>query len=258
MRIRRRLFLGVLATLPLFHACGGGGERKDVLYVYAAASMQNALEELNDLYRREHGVKIVLNGGSSGTLSMQIEQGGRCDVFLSAGEQEMDRLDELGLVDRETRFNLLSNQLVLIVPAGEDGVRTPADLKGEAVQHLSIAHPESVPAGRYAKEWLEHAGLWAAVQPKLLPGTDVRAALSQVEFGGAEAGIVYRTDAAVSSKVEIAYAVPLQEGPEILYPAAALTDRPRRQQSLDYLAFLRSKEARAVFERFGFLIPEAS
>jgi molybdate transport system substrate-binding protein len=257
MRIPRRVFLCALAAWPLVQACGPG-ERRDVLYVYAAASMQNALAELNEVYQREHGIKIVLNAESSGTLAMQIEQGGRCDVFLSAGEKEMDRLDGLGLVDRATRTDLLSNQLVIIVPAGESAVKGPADLKSEGIRHLSLANPDSVPAGRYAKQWLESSGLWAAVDPKVLPGTDVRAALSQVEYGGAEAGIVYRTDAAISTKVEVAYAIPVEEGPKILYPAAALLDRPRRQQSIDYLDFLRSAEARAVFERFGFLIPDAS
>jgi molybdate transport system substrate-binding protein len=185
---------------------------------------------------------------------VQIEQEGRCDVFLSAGDKEMDRIDALGLVDKESRKNLVSNQLVIVVPAGETGVKEPADLAKDVVRKLSIAHPESVPAGRYAKSWLESAGLWDSVKDKVLPGTDVRAALSQVEFGGAEAGIVYKTDAAISKKVAVAYAVPLDKGPKITYPAAAIKDRPRRDQSLAYLAFLRSEQARAVFQRFGFLV----
>jgi molybdate transport system substrate-binding protein len=252
---RRSFFLGTLGlVLASLQACGPG-DRKDVIYVYAASSLQDAIKGVNQEFQRETGIKVILNTGSSGKLSMQIEAGGRCDVFLSAGEQEMDRLAALDLVRVETRKTLLSNQLVVIVAKGEGvQVSAPADLAGDAITRLSIANPESVPAGRYAKAWLESAGLWDRVSARILPGIDVRAALSQVEFGAAEAGIVYRTDAAISDKVEIAYAVPLEEGPKVTYPAAAMVDRPRSEQSQRYLDFLRGAAAREIFTKNGFLV----
>jgi molybdate transport system substrate-binding protein len=167
----------------------------------------------------------------------------------------MDRLAKLDLVRSETRRTLLSNQLVVIVLKGEHvAVHAPDDLASDAVKHLSIANADSVPAGRYAKEWLEKIGLWERVSGKILPGTSVRAALSQVEFGGAEAGIVYRTDAAMSADVDIAYAVPIEEGPKITYPAAAMVNRPRVEQSQSYLEFLRGAVAQEIFVRNGFLV----
>jgi molybdate transport system substrate-binding protein len=272
MKIPRRLLLGFLSLLPLvtLQSCGSDSEPASAsapestpkaapgeLNVYAAASLKDAIAELNAVFERDHDAKIVLNAGSSGTLSVQIEQGGECDVFFSAGDKEMDRLDGLGLVDKPTRRTLLSNQLVIVVPKGEEAVKTPEDLKGDAVTHLSLANVDSVPAGRYAKEWLQKADLWTAVEGKVLPGNDVRAALSQVEFGGAEAGIIYRTDAALSEKVSIAYAVPVQEGPKISYPIAAMTKRPNGKLSAEYVAFLGSDKAKEVFQRYGFLLPEA-
>ena len=273
MKIPRRLLLGFLSLLPLVplvQSCGSDSEpastsaqkptakaAPDVLHVYAAASLKDAITELNAVFERDHDAKIELNAGSSGTLSVQIEQGEECDVFFSAGDKEMDKLDGLGLVDKSTRRTLLSNQLVIVVPKGEDAVKKPEDLKGAAVQHLSLANVDSVPAGRYAKEWLQKADLWTAVEGKVLPGNDVRAALSQVEFGGAEAGIVYRTDATLSEKVSIAYAVPLQEGPKISYPIAAMAKRPNGKLAAEYVTFLGSDKAKEVFQRYGFLLPEA-
>jgi molybdate transport system substrate-binding protein len=251
--IQRLLPLIALAAFSL-QACGPG-EREDVLYVYAAVSLQDAIKDVNRAFQKETGIKVQLNTGSSGTLSVQIEQGGRCDVFLSAGEKEMDRLANLDLVLDDTRRTLLSNQLVVIARKGGNvAVSAPADLAGDAIRHLSIANTESVPAGRYAKAWLESVGLWDDVSARVLPATDVRAALAQVEYGGAEAGVVYRTDAAISEKVEIAYAVPLEEGPRITYPAAAMAERHRVEQSQRYLEFLRTQAAEDVFVANGFLV----
>jgi len=259
MRNRRSFLawcsLALAAVAPLAPSSCGPGDRKDVIYVYAAASLQDAIKDVNRAFRKETGIKVILNTGSSGKLSVQIEEGGRCDVFVSAGEEEMDRLAALDLVRAESRRDLLSNQLVVVVAKGEGTpISKPADLAGDAVLHLSIANPDSVPAGRYAKAWLEDADLWDRVSERILPGTDVRGALSAVEFGGAEAGIVYRTDAAISDGVDIAYAVPTEEGPRITYPAAAMVDRPRPEQSERYLDFLSGPAAREIFTRSGFLV----
>ncbi|MEM7311372.1 MAG: molybdate ABC transporter substrate-binding protein [Planctomycetota bacterium] len=242
--------------MPWLDACGGD-QRKDVLDVYAASSLQDALKEVNQAFARAHGVKVNMNNGSSGKLSVQIELGGNCDVFLSAGDKEMDRLDELGAVDRASRRALLSNQLVIVADRDEtEGIAGPEDLAGERVKRLSLANPDGVPAGRYARTWLQQAGVWERVQDKVLPASNVRAALAAVTSGGAEAGVVYRTDAAISDRVEIVYTLPPGEGPEIRYPVAAMLDRPRREQSELYVAFLGTDEALQVFRRHGFLVLE--
>ena len=255
---RRGLLLGAVALSPVVFAwaCWGGGDkRKDVLDVYAASSLQDALKEINGSYKRLHGVKINMNNAGSGKLSVQIEQGRNCDVFLSAGEKEMDRLDGLGIVDQPTRAALLSNQLVMVVRKGAgEGIEKPEDLAKDSVRMLAIANPDGVPAGRYAREWLQDIGLWDRVEDKVLPGDNVRNSLAAVGIGGAEAGIVYRTDASTSPNVEIAYSVPIEDGPKIRYPVAHMLDRPRKEQSEKYIAYLQSEEALEVFRRYGFLV----
>ena len=255
---RHRRLAAVLGLLvPILALSGlancGSDQRKDVLDVYAAASLRETIQEVAELYRAEHGIKINLNLAGSGTLSMQIEAGKACDVFLSAGDREMDRLADMGLVLEDTHSTLFSNQLVIVCPAGKAVVGRPEDLATEAVERLSLANTTAVPAGRYARAWLETAQLWERVEGKVLPGVDVRAALSAVESGGAQAGVVYSTDAAFTDRVEVVYRVPLEEGPKIRYPAAAMAGRPRIEQSKAFLAFLRTPAAREVFEKNGFL-----
>ena len=250
------LFLPPLALFSTF-ACGGNEADEPELTVYVAASVTDAMEELADRYLERTGIEVLLNPGSSGKLSIQIEMAGKADVFLSAGDEEMDRLEELGLVEPDTRRALLSNQLVVIVPEGGRQISGHEELTGDWLQRLAIAEPESVPAGRYAKAWLEKAGVWDAVADRVMPGVHVRAALAAVEYGGAEAGIVYRTDASISKGIEVVYTVPLEEGPKIVYPLAALANRPRLAESLRFLEFLNESESRAVFERYGFLVHDS-
>ncbi len=257
--------LGVALALGL--ALGGSlascgpGKRSDVLYVYAAASTRAAMEELNALYQRDFGIQVVLHTGASGALAEQIEQGGRCDVFVSAGQREVDHLALVGLIAASEHKPLFSNQLVIAVHRSRTGalaLQAPADLAGPAVQRIALAHPERSPAGRYAKNWLLGLGLWPALEPKILPVGDVHAALVQVESGAADAAIVYATEARASQQVAIAFALPLGEGPRIGYFAVALEERPRRRQAAEFVAFLSSPEAREAFRRHGFLLDEES
>ncbi|MCP3916779.1 MAG: molybdate ABC transporter substrate-binding protein [bacterium] len=235
-------------------SCGGGGGGKKHIKVFAAASLRDALTELARDYQERTGTEPILNLGSSGLLAVQIERGGRADLFLSAGEREVERLITAELALADTRVDLLSNQLVVIVPTGGRKLTSAADLDGPWLERLSIANPDGVPAGRYAKAWLEDTGLWEGVKERLLPGLDVRAALAAVEHGGADAGIVYRTDAALSSDVEVAFEVPIEEGPRILYPAVVPSGRPRIHKAQRFLDFLREPSSASVFERYGFVV----
>jgi molybdate transport system substrate-binding protein len=163
----------------------------------------------------------------------------------------MDSLEKAGLVRKEDRKALLSNQLVVIVPARSNmTIADPSDLANAL--HVATADPESVPVGIYARQWLESLGLWSTIKPKIVPTLDVRAALAAVESERAEAGIVYRTDAAISRSVKIAYSVPAKKGPKIVYPVARIASS-KKKAAADFLAFLTGPEARAAFARYGFI-----
>jgi molybdate transport system substrate-binding protein len=223
----------------------------DQVVVYAAASTTDALQEIAKDYGGRGGSPVTFSFGSSSTLAKQIIAGAPADVFLSADIAQMDSLEKAGLVRKEDRRDLLSNQLVVVVPArSETKIAQPKDLA--VVPHVATADPESVPVGVYSRQWLESLGLWSAIQPKIVPTLDVRAALAAVESERAEAGIVYRTDAAISQKVKIAYAVPLEKGPKIVYPVARIASS-KKTTAADFVAFLERPEAKAVFTRYGFI-----
>lgn len=230
------------------------------LAVYAATSTRDALGALEPVYERDHPVDLVFNFGGSGDLAKQIVAAAKADVFLSAGAKEMDEVEAARLVAPGTRRDLLANQLVVIEPIGDASVFrapfAPAQLAQAAVTRLSLANTETVPAGRYARAWLAQVGVWPAVEARVLPGVDVRAALAAVESGGATAGIVYRTDVARSTKARIVHAVPLAEGPRVVYPLAVMSGRPREAEARAFAGFLTTDTARAAFEAAGFLVPE--
>jgi molybdate transport system substrate-binding protein len=152
---------------------------------------------------------------------------------------------------------LLSNQIVVIEPADGPSIFTtpfdPGQLTEADVELLSLANVETVPAGRYAKAWLAKRGAWDAVAERVLPGVDVRAALAAVESGGAQAGIVYRTDVARSTKARVVHAVPMEEGPKISYPIAVISGRPNEEEARAFVDFLGSPSAGKVFEELGFV-----
>ena len=249
--------LGIALCL-LAAACGTPDEEPE-LTVYAAASLRDVLQELAPAAEIASGARIVFNFGSSGDLARQIVAGNQADLFFSADEKELERVEAAGLVEPGTRRALLSNQLVLIEPV--DGGPSlfsapfePAQLADGRLEFLSLANTDTVPAGRYARAWLESRGVWTRVESRILPGVDVRAALAAVESGGARAGIVYRTDAARSKKVRIVHAVPLAQGPAISYPLAVLANRPEVARAQRLASFLGSPAALEVFERGGFIV----
>jgi len=223
--------------------------------VYAAASLRDVLQQLAPACEEAAGARLVFNFGASNDLARQIEAGNKADLFFSADEAWMDRVAAAGLVDPESRRSLLSNRLVVVgLKDSPLKVQSPLDLVGPDVRRISLANPEAVPAGKYAKAWLEKAGLWDRLRERVLPGLDVRAALAAVESGGAEVGVVYRTDATLSKKVRVVYEVPEGEGPHISYPVAAMRDRPRLEVARRVVAWLSGPAAAAAFERDGFIV----
>jgi molybdate transport system substrate-binding protein len=249
------LTAAVLAATANLYATPPQPRRVELL-VSAAASLKDVLGEVNDLYQKQHpGVSVSLNLGGSGTLETQIEQGAPADVFISAAPEEMDALASKGLLRANTRIALLTNRLVLIVPRGNRGIgglHSFQDLLLADVRTVALGDPRSVPAGMYAQQTLTALGIYDAVRHKAVYASDVRQVLAYVETGSADAGIVYATDAESSSRVRIAAEAPAGAAPHIVYPAAALKSSAHPADAQNYLRFLQSDAARAVFLRYGF------
>lgn len=240
IRIATVLLLG---TFPILAA---------EITVFAAASLTDSLKEIAAGYEKSTGDKVRFNFAASNTLAQQIHAGAPADVFFSADEAKMDALDAAGLIAKDTRKDLLGNSLVIITSTDGPSITAAKDLTGPAIKHLSIGDPRAVPAGIYAKAWLEKVGLWKALQPKVVPAESVRTALAVVESGNAEAGIVYKTDAAISKKVKVVMEIPAADGPKILYPAAIVKDSRHPAAARKFLGYLSEKVAMDIFRKFGF------
>jgi len=240
--MHRFLLVAVLSSASL--------ARAQELLVFGAASLTESLQELGRAFETKAGVKVRFSFGASSDLARQIQAGAPADVFFSADTLKMDALEKAGLVRREDRREFLSNRLVVVVPSASTLViGKPEDLL--RLQHIALPDPEAVPAGIYAKTWLQSLGLWKDLQPRCVPTLDVRAALAAVESEVAPAGIVYRTDAAISRKVRVACEV--QKGPEITYSVARV-QASRQASAAAFVDFLASDEGRSVFGRRGFIV----
>ncbi len=247
----RKSLTSLLLLAVLFPAAGRAAE----LSVFAAASLTDALRDIAAEYEKQGGDRIVLNLGASNTLARQIQEGAPADLFLSADEEKMNGLERRRLLLPGTRRSVLSNTLVIVVPDDSSLKITAArDLAGSALRALALAEPQTVPAGIYAKKYLQKLGIWSKVIDRVVPTENVRAALAAVEAGNVDAGIVYKTDAQIAKRVRVAFEVPRAEGPVISYPFAVLAGAARPEAARKFLAYLESPPALAVFRRYGFLI----
>ncbi len=228
--------------------------------VYAAVSLTDALRTIATKYEAATNDKLVFNFDGSNVLAIQITKGAPADVFFSADEAQMNKLTKAGLIDAATRRDILFNRLVVVV--GKDStlkVASLADLAQPGVKHLALADPRSVPAGVYAKQYLQDAGVWDQVQGRVVPTQNVRAALAGVESGNAQAGIVYQTDALISSKVKIAFTLPDSPKVKIAYPAAALAHAANADGAKKLITYLQTNpDARDVFTKYGFIVGPAA
>jgi molybdate transport system substrate-binding protein len=231
----------VLRLLVLLLLAGCRADAAEVR-VLAAASLTDALQEIAEAYERQSGDRITFSFGASNVLARQIAAGAPADLFLSADERSMDRVPAL------ERASVLSNRLVVVVPDDRNTIAHPRELL--AMQSIALAEPSSVPAGIYARQWLESLQLWEAIKPKIVPTDNVRSALAAVASGNVDAAIVYRTDARISKKVRVAYVV--ANGPRISYPFAVLRDAEEPRAARRFLTYLRGEAARDVFARHGF------
>jgi molybdate transport system substrate-binding protein len=225
------------------------------LTVFAAASMKNALDEIDAAYTAKTGVKIVASYAASSALAKQIEQGAPADIFTSADTDWMDYAASKKSINEPTRVNLLGNTIVLIAPKDSrvDNVTIGqgfdlSKLAGDG--KIATGDVKAVPVGKYAKASLEKLGAWSAAEPKFAMAESVRAALTLVSRGEAALGIVYSTDAKVDPGVKIVGIFPADSHPAIIYPVAATTTA--KPEAANYLAFLRSTAAKTIFDKYGF------
>jgi molybdate transport system substrate-binding protein len=228
--------------------------KADEVEVFAAASLTDALKEVAADYEKEGGDKIIFNFAASNTLEMQIKAGAPADVFFSADEAKMDDLEKQGLLEKETRKDLLANSLVIIVPTDSTQTLTSAAQLADAkFGKIALGQTQSVPAGIYAKEYLQKIGIWDQVEARVVPCESVRAALAAVETGNVDAGIVYKTDAMHSTKVKVAWEVPVAEGPAITYPVALVAGSKHEASAKKFLDYLAEPGSLKVFEKYGFI-----
>ena len=249
--------VGVFLGLLLVVGCGGEPPKAAApaeLNVSAAVSMKDALGEIQQQYQKKNpNVKLVFNLGASGSLQKQIEQGAPADLFISAAPKQMNELQGKGLLQQQTRKNLLENKLVLIVPQNSQlTIKSFEELADPAVKRLAVGEPQVVPAGQYAQQVLKKLNLWEKLEERMVLAKDVRTVLTYVESGNADAGIVYKTDAAVSTKIKIIATAAEGSHQPIIYPAAILANAKQPKEAEAFLQYLLSPEAAKVFEKYGF------
>ena len=250
-------FILALGCAPPNDERGTRNVEQGSILVSAAISLTEPVEPIAAEFGTLTGTRVRLNLAGSDTLATQIVDGAPVDLFLSANDEQMERLAARGLVDLGTTVELVRNQLVVVVPGDRGGsVVEPSDLVSASVRRIAIGDPDGVPAGVYAKTYLETRGIWDELETKIVPTRSVRAALAAVEAGNADAGFVYRTDLFASLDVRLAFEIPLADGPHIGYTAAVLRDASNPEAARRFLDALRTPEARSRFEQAGFLVPD--
>ncbi len=209
------------------------------------------MTELGRDFQAKSGAPVRFSFGASRDLARQVRAGAPADLLVSADAETVEALVAQSLARRDDSRRLASNRLVVIVPKDSDlVVATGVDLK--KAERVALGDPAAVPAGTYAKKWLESVGAWGELQDRLVPTIDVRAALAAVESGRAAAGIVYATDASTSARVRVAYEVPRESAPEIVYVAARLS-RSNLPSASGFLDFMASEDGQTAFSRHGFI-----
>jgi molybdate transport system substrate-binding protein len=260
--VKRLYFVGcvVFAALIVFadsrvtaDAQDGAAADKKTIVVFAAASTTSAIDEIKQQFAKQTGIDVQTSYAASAPLANQIVNSADADIFISADTKWADYLAEKHLVAQ--RRDALGNRLVIVVPNDlKLDIKKPEDLLLKSIEHIAIGEPDSVPAGKYAKQALVKLELWQKLKDKMVPAQDVRQALTFVETGAAEAGIVYATDAAISKKVKVAIEIPeILTGP-IRYPIVLLANGKGKPEAELLFRYLNSPEAVEIFKKYGFTI----
>ena len=258
MKFSKKTFFIILGMIAFLTATAFNthADQKKITF-FAAASTTNAVTEIVKLYESRGLGKVRTSFASSSTLAKQIANGAPADIYLSANKKWMDYLDKKGAIERDTRINLLGNRIALIVPL-KSSIQKIDIAKGLDISsflgrdgRIAMGDPDHVPAGMYGKKALQNLKLWKQVSRRIAPMKDVRAALVMVEMAETPLGLVYTTDAAVSKKVRVAGIFPLDSHPEILYPVSIVAGR-KFDAGIAFLDFLKTRDAREIFKKYGF------
>jgi len=244
------------AVKEIATTAGGNDEQsKPVeLLIATAPSLKGSLDEIQKIYSTKNAqVKLVFNYGPSGTLQNQIEQGAATDIFISQGKAQMDALEQKGLIKKDSRVNLLGDELVLIVNKDNTSINSFADLTKPEVKKIGIGEAESVPAAKTSKETLDTLKLWDTLQPKLVIGKDLMQVMAYVETGNAEAGFVWDTVAITSNKVKVVATAPANSHKPVVLPAAIVAASKNSEAATKFMEYLQSDEAVKIFEKNGFI-----
>ena len=222
--------------------------------VSVAASLKDAMGEIKKAYEIEYkGGKVTLNFGGSGALQQQIENGAPVDIFISAAPKQMNELNKKGLIIKESEYDLLKNDVVLIV-SKDSKIQAShfKDLAKEQIKTIGIGEPKSVPVGQYSMEIFTKLNLLKSIEHKFIYGKDVKTVLTWVETGNVDAGIVYKTDAIISEKVRVVETAPKGSHNEVIYPVAIIKDTKDMQEANRFLSYLKGKKSREIFTKYGF------
>lgn len=243
------LALGFKAIVPV-----PANAQSTTLLIAAAASLQDALKEIDPLFKSANqGMTVNYNFAASGSLQQQIEQGAPVDLFISAATKQMDALQKKNLIAIDTRRNLLTNTLELVVPRNSTlGIASFEQLTEPKVKRIAIGEPRSVPAGQYAQEVFKKQGIWQQLQSKFVYGNSVRNVLGTVESGNADAGVVYASDARITDRVKQVATASSQLHSPIVYPMAIVAASRNQLAARTYAKFLTSQQARDIFKKYGF------
>ena len=233
----------------------GTGKADAPVTLSAAISLAESLEEIARAYSAGGGGAVRLNLAASNVLSRQIVSGARVDLFISADEAQMELAARAGAVDPKTRIPLLSNKLAILTLPGGPVLEDIRALLQPAVRRIAVGDPEAVPAGVYAREYLQRIGLWEALRSRIVPVSNARAALGALEKGGVDVAITYETDVTSAGRARAALVITGEHAPRIIYPAAIVTAGSNRAGAERLLSYLAGPAAAAVFARHGFTTP---
>ncbi len=237
--------------------CMGNTLPASEIQVYSAFSLAEVLEASVKDFKTLSKDSLIFNFWASNILALQIQKGAPADLFLSADEEKMDVLEKKHCVMKNSRQSFLSNTLVIVANSKNPlEIDSPKDLLSSSVKKIAMAESRSVPAGIYARKYFETLGIWEALEMKIIPGENVRATLAMVESGNVDLGIVYKTDALLSKKIKISYAVPWNENPKISYAFAVIQNGKNPAGALIYLRYLASQQGKQLFQKYGFLVLE--
>ena len=247
---RRLALVACVLAGALLAACSGGAD--DELLVFAATSLTDAMAEAAAEFEATHGTKVEVSYGPSRALAQQIARGANPDVYVAAGQPPMDFLQEGGHIADGGAVRLLSNKIVLITGRDAPSIGGISELADADLNRVAMPDPEIAPAGNYARTALQNLGLWERMLPRIVFANDVRATLSYVQTGNADAGFLYQTDAANAEDITVLDIVPTDSYPDVVYPAAVVRSTDNVQGAEAMLEFLQSDAGREIFRRHGF------